>query len=114
MLNDQIHILETMAPTDFIDFRGYLSTASGFQSLQFRIFENKIGIAEVEYLVLRLIKLICITKLSLNAYKLFFPVVLQSGSSINKMDFLISDRIEKSTYLYQFRIKLIMILSYIE
>jgi tryptophan 2,3-dioxygenase len=47
LLNDQIHILETMAPTDFIDFRGYLSTASGFQSLQFRVFENKLGLAEV-------------------------------------------------------------------
>jgi len=46
LLNDQIHILETMAPTDFIDFRGYLSTASGFQSLQFRVFENKLGLAE--------------------------------------------------------------------
>ena len=47
LLNDQIAILETMAPTDFIDFRGYLSTASGFQSLQFRIMENKLGLAEV-------------------------------------------------------------------
>jgi tryptophan 2,3-dioxygenase len=46
LLNDQIAILETMAPTDFIDFRGYLSTASGFQSLQFRIMENKLGLAE--------------------------------------------------------------------
>lgn len=46
LLNDQIHILETMAPTDFIDFRGYLSTASGFQSLQFRCLENKLGLAE--------------------------------------------------------------------
>jgi len=46
LLNDQIAILETMAPTDFIDFRGYLSTASGFQSLQFRIFENKLGLPE--------------------------------------------------------------------
>lgn len=46
LLNDQIHILETMAPTDFIDFRGYLSTASGFQSLQFRCLENRLGLAE--------------------------------------------------------------------
>lgn len=46
LLNDQIHILDTMAPTDFINFRGYLSTASGFQSLQFRCFENKLGLAE--------------------------------------------------------------------
>lgn len=36
-----------MAPTDFIDFRGYLSTASGFQSLQFRCMENKLGLHEV-------------------------------------------------------------------
>lgn len=35
-----------MAPTDFIDFRGYLSTASGFQSVQFRLFENKLGLSE--------------------------------------------------------------------
>lgn len=46
LLNDQIAILETMAPTDFIDFRGFLSTASGFQSLQFRIMENKLGLQE--------------------------------------------------------------------
>lgn len=46
LLNDQIAILETMAPTDFIDFRGYLATASGFQSLQFRLFENKLGLNE--------------------------------------------------------------------
>ena len=44
LLNDQIAVLETMAPTDFFDFRGYLSTASGFQSLQFRVFENKLGL----------------------------------------------------------------------
>jgi tryptophan 2,3-dioxygenase len=47
LLNDQIALLETMAPTDFLDFRGYLSTASGFQSLQFRIFENKFGLSPV-------------------------------------------------------------------
>ena len=46
-MNDQISILETMAPTDFLDFRGFLSTASGFQSLQFRIVENKLGLTEV-------------------------------------------------------------------
>ncbi|RMZ93288.1 tryptophan 2-3-dioxygenase, partial [Brachionus plicatilis] len=28
------------------DFRGYLSTASGFQSVQFRLFENKLGLSE--------------------------------------------------------------------
>ena len=46
LLTDQIAILESMAPTDFIDFRGYLTTASGFQSLQFRLFENKLGLTD--------------------------------------------------------------------
>lgn len=41
---DQVPILETMTPLDFMDFRNYLSTASGFQSLQFRMIENKLGI----------------------------------------------------------------------
>ena len=36
-----------MTPNDFLDFRSFLTTASGFQSLQFRIFENKLGLAEV-------------------------------------------------------------------
>lgn len=43
-MNDQIPILETMTPLDFMDFRDYLSPASGFQSLQFRLMENKIGV----------------------------------------------------------------------
>ncbi|KOB61914.1 Vermilion [Operophtera brumata] len=34
-------ILETMTPLDFMDFRNYLRPASGFQSLQFRLLENK-------------------------------------------------------------------------
>lgn len=33
-----------MTPLDFMDFRDYLSPASGFQSLQFRLMENKIGV----------------------------------------------------------------------
>ena len=40
-------ILETMTPLDFMDFRNYLSPASGFQSLQFRLLENKLGITQV-------------------------------------------------------------------
>lgn len=32
-----------MTPLDFMDFRDYLSPASGFQSLQFRLLENKLG-----------------------------------------------------------------------
>lgn len=33
-----------MTPLDFMDFRDYLSPASGFQSMQFRLIENKLGI----------------------------------------------------------------------
>ena len=44
LLVDQVLILETMTPLDFMDFRDYLSSASGFQSLQFRLLENKLGI----------------------------------------------------------------------
>src|SRR5690349_16364578 len=33
-----------MTPLDFMDFRDYLSPASGFQSMQFRLLENKLGV----------------------------------------------------------------------
>uniref|UniRef100_A0A8C8SXZ0 Tryptophan 2,3-dioxygenase n=1 Tax=Pelusios castaneus TaxID=367368 RepID=A0A8C8SXZ0_9SAUR len=44
LLVEQFSVLETMAALDFFDFRDYLSPASGFQSLQFRLLENKIGV----------------------------------------------------------------------
>jgi len=44
LLADQILILETMSPLDFVEFRKYLTSASGFQSLQFRLLENKLGV----------------------------------------------------------------------
>eukprot|EP01111_Echinosteliopsis_oligospora_P013409 TRINITY_DN4803_c0_g1_i1.p1 TRINITY_DN4803_c0_g1~~TRINITY_DN4803_c0_g1_i1.p1 ORF type:complete len:413 (-),score=73.17 TRINITY_DN4803_c0_g1_i1:45-1283(-) len=43
VLVDQITILETMNPLDFLEFRDGLHPASGFQSLQFRVIENKLG-----------------------------------------------------------------------
>ena len=39
LLNQQIHVLETMSPVDFLRFRGKLNPASGFQSVQFREIE---------------------------------------------------------------------------
>jgi len=42
----QLDVLETMTPLDFLDFRDLLSTASGFQSLQFRLIEARLGLAE--------------------------------------------------------------------
>ncbi|XP_059819445.1 tryptophan 2,3-dioxygenase-like [Hypanus sabinus] len=46
LLVDQFAVLETMTALDFFDFRNYLVPASGFQSLQFRLIENKIGVPE--------------------------------------------------------------------
>eukprot|EP00039_Didymoeca_costata_P018617 m.334230 g.334230 ORF g.334230 m.334230 type:complete len:376 (+) comp17316_c0_seq1:268-1395(+) len=40
----QMSILNTMTPLDFMDFRKSLGTSSGFQSMQFRVLENKLGI----------------------------------------------------------------------
>eukprot|EP01083_Nonionella_stella_P003917 11273_1 len=41
---EQFTILETMTPMDFLDFRKYLKPASGFQSVQFRLLENRLGL----------------------------------------------------------------------
>lgn len=43
LLIDQIGIVETMTPLDFLDFRDFLIPASGFQSVQFRLIENRLG-----------------------------------------------------------------------
>ncbi|MFQ5966929.1 MAG: tryptophan 2,3-dioxygenase family protein [Acidimicrobiia bacterium] len=44
LLQPQLDILETMTPLDFLDFRDHLVPASGFQSWQFRLIENRLGI----------------------------------------------------------------------
>ena len=44
VLVQQIDILETMTPMDFLDFRDMLRPASGFQSWQFKIIEAKLGL----------------------------------------------------------------------
>jgi tryptophan 2,3-dioxygenase len=44
LLIQQIHVLETMTPLDFLDFRDYLFPASGFQSYQFRVVETLLGL----------------------------------------------------------------------
>jgi tryptophan 2,3-dioxygenase len=44
LLVDQIRVLETMTPLDFLDFRNFLLPASGFQSYQFRLLENTLGL----------------------------------------------------------------------
>ena len=44
ILIEQIRIMETMSPSDFLEFRDLLSPASGFQSVQFRLLEIKMGL----------------------------------------------------------------------
>ena len=44
VLVKQLDILETMTSLDFLDFRNYLSPASGFQSHQFRKMEVMLGL----------------------------------------------------------------------
>ncbi|MBT8190303.1 MAG: hypothetical protein HKO89_04970 [Saprospiraceae bacterium] len=44
LLIQQVDVLETMTPLDFLDFRSYLFPASGFQSFQFREFEVLLGL----------------------------------------------------------------------
>ncbi len=46
LLVDQIHILETMTPRDFLRFRSVLNPASGFQSIQFREVEFLSGVRD--------------------------------------------------------------------
>ncbi len=42
----QFDLLETMTPLDFLAFRDFLHPASGFQSLQFRLLEIRLGLDE--------------------------------------------------------------------
>ncbi|MEN9685711.1 MAG: hypothetical protein RLZZ28_1497 [Bacteroidota bacterium] len=45
LLNQQVGILDTMTPLDFLEFRNLLTPSSGFQSKQFRLLEAKLGLA---------------------------------------------------------------------
>jgi tryptophan 2,3-dioxygenase len=44
LLVNQVDVLETMTPLDFLDFRDMLRPASGFQSMQFKELETKLGL----------------------------------------------------------------------
>lgn len=44
LLNQQVDVLETMTPLDFLEFRELLHGASGFQSKQFRQIEASLGL----------------------------------------------------------------------
>ncbi|MEW9797482.1 tryptophan 2,3-dioxygenase family protein [Alteromonas sp. CYL-A6] len=44
LMNDQISVMETMTPQQFLAFRDYLVPASGFQSIQFKRLEISLGL----------------------------------------------------------------------
>lgn len=44
LLNRQVDILDTMTPLDFLEFRNLLTPSSGFQSMQFRLIEARLGL----------------------------------------------------------------------
>lgn len=50
LLIQQIGVLETMTPLDFLDFRDMLFPASGFQSFQFRQLETRLGLKSAQRL----------------------------------------------------------------
>ncbi|CAF3680792.1 unnamed protein product [Rotaria sordida] len=75
LLCDQITILETMTPLDFMEFRSYLSPASGFQSLQFRLIENKLGLTEKSRVVYNQI-----------SYKNAFPIAHEQKELVNSLE----------------------------
>jgi tryptophan 2,3-dioxygenase len=50
LLVQQFHVLATMTPLDFLDFRDELIPASGFQSVQWRLIENRLGLAPAKRL----------------------------------------------------------------
>ncbi|MGV3526437.1 MAG: tryptophan 2,3-dioxygenase family protein [Candidatus Sericytochromatia bacterium] len=50
LLISQIGVLETMQPLDFLAFRDLLVPASGFQSFQFRMIENRLGLKDAHRL----------------------------------------------------------------
>lgn len=44
LLNQQVSVLDTMTPLDFLEFRNLLTPSSGFQSVQFRLLEARLGL----------------------------------------------------------------------
>lgn len=92
LLLQQVDVLETMTPMDFLEFRDYLVPASGFQSFQFRLVENKLGLKIVLSLTIKIIKLSSIKKKNPSPSKpkrlpTYF-LLWKSGSSEPRLFFL--------------------------
>jgi tryptophan 2,3-dioxygenase len=52
VLVEQVAVLESMSPQDFLEFRMHLAPASGFQSVQFREVEFISGLKDERYIAL--------------------------------------------------------------
>jgi tryptophan 2,3-dioxygenase len=50
LLVEQVNVIETMSPQDFLQFRMHLAPASGFQSVQFREVEFISGLKDEAYI----------------------------------------------------------------
>ena len=50
VLIEQVSVIESMSPQDFLEFRTHLAPASGFQSVQFREIEFLSGLKDERYL----------------------------------------------------------------
>jgi tryptophan 2,3-dioxygenase len=50
LLVEQVNVIETMSPQDFLEFRTHLAPASGFQSVQFREIEFVSGLKDSDYI----------------------------------------------------------------
>ncbi len=50
VLVEQVNVIESMSPQDFLEFRTHLAPASGFQSVQFRELEFVSGLKDAAYL----------------------------------------------------------------
>lgn len=50
LLNEHLPVLETLSAADFLTFRDLLTPASGFQSVQFRLIEIKLGLYDTKNL----------------------------------------------------------------
>lgn len=46
ILVQQLNLLDSMTPIEFLEFRNYITPASGFQSHQFRLIEMKLGLTD--------------------------------------------------------------------
>jgi len=89
---NQIDILKSMTPMDFLEFRDLLNPASGFQSTQFRMIENSLGLKENSRL-----------KFSKHSYKDFLPkseIKLVEKYENNKSVFdLVEQWLERTPFL---------------